>query len=293
VKEQHVFEAHGSYVVDLCFTQDSQTLLSAGMDNVVRLWLAPEWKLWRTIEGHANSVNSIALSPDEQMLVTGSTDQSVRVWSLPDGGLLQTLRDRKKTVANVEISADGKWIAAGWYGGRATVWTMGGEQVVSLKASEANLSSVAFSPDATILATAGLGDDISLWSLPSGGPIGVLRGHSTAVASLSFVDGGRNLVSLGYEQGIRFWDTKTWRESRVVRADRGGVRGIAFSPNEKLAALSVESQVQLWWVEDWRLAATVPVSTRVVSSLVFSPDGQLLAIGGADKRIRILEIGSL
>ena len=35
MKESIVFEAHGSYVLALCFTQDGQTLISAGMDNVV------------------------------------------------------------------------------------------------------------------------------------------------------------------------------------------------------------------------------------------------------------------
>ena len=55
--EVTIFEAHGSYVLGLLFTGDSQTLVSAGMDNIVRLWSVPDWARLRTFEGHANSVN--------------------------------------------------------------------------------------------------------------------------------------------------------------------------------------------------------------------------------------------
>ena len=145
MKESTVFEAHSSYVLGLLFTLDSATLVSAGMDNVVRLWSVPDWKLVGTFEGHANSVNSLALSPDERVLVTGSSDFTVKLWAFPDGQLLHTLQDRKKVVSAAGVSANGKWVGAGSYGGRAMVWTLEGDPVVGIKASQKNLSSVAFS----------------------------------------------------------------------------------------------------------------------------------------------------
>jgi WD40 repeat protein len=167
------------------------------------------------------------------------------------------------------------------------VWTLAGEEIVGIRASDKNLSSVAISPDAKILATSGLGDDISLWSLPSGDLVGRLSGHETAVWSLTFVDGGRSLVSLGYEQTIRFWDAGTWNVDRTLRADTSGVRGLAFAPDERTVALSMEGKVQLWSVSDWALQAELPVSTKVVNGMAFSPDGRWLAVGAADRRIRV------
>jgi WD40 repeat protein len=290
MRESTVFEAHGSYVLDLLFSPDDQILVSAGMDNVVKLWSLPDWKLVRAFKGHANSVNSMSLSPDGKSLVTGSTDQTVKLWSFPDGLALHTLQDRKKTVSAVAFSPDGQSIAAGSYGGRAVVWTLAGEEVVGIKANRGNLGSVAFSPDGRILATSGLGNEIGLWSLPGGEPVGILSGHETAVGSLSFIQGGRYLVSLGYEQVVKFWDTETWREARTVHSDVTGVRRMVFAPDEQIAALSMEGRVQVYSVEDWELRAELPVSTKAVNGMAFTSDGQRLAVGAADGKIRIWEL---
>ena len=42
MNEPTIFEAHSSYVLELLFTRNSQTLVSAGMDNVVKLWPVPK-----------------------------------------------------------------------------------------------------------------------------------------------------------------------------------------------------------------------------------------------------------
>ncbi len=283
------FEAHTSYVLDLLFTADSQMLISAGMDNVAKIWSVPDWTLMRVLEGHDKSVNSMSLSPDGRVLATGSTDATVRLWSLPEGELLRTLRDRKKTVACVRISADGEYVAAGSYGGRAALWTLSGDEVVGIKASSKNLSSVAFSPDGRTLATAGFGDDVQLWSLPSGQHLRTLAGHRTAVGALTFIKNGRFLVSMGYEQAIKFRNAETWREDRTVSSDLAGARGFVLSPNEETAALSLKSRVQLWNVEDWTPRAELQVGTKVVNGMAFSPDGRWFAAGAADRKIRVWE----
>ena len=108
--------------------------------------------------------------------------------------------------------------------------------------------------------------------------------------SLEFIDDGRHLVSLGYDQSIKLWDTSSWREVRELRADDPGVRGMAFSPDENIIALSLESRVQLWSADNWRLKTELPVDTKVVNGMAFSPDGRWFAIGAADRKIRVWEL---
>jgi len=41
------------------------------------------------------------------------------------------------------------------------------------------------------------------------------------------------------------------------------------------------------------LQAELPVGTKVVSAMAFSPDGRLLALGAADRKIRVWALGSV
>lgn len=299
------FEAHDNYVLALAFGMDGQTLASAGMDASIRLWSAPDWRLLGTLTGHTHSVNSLTVSPNGQTLASTSTDATVRLWSFPDGVALHVLQDRKKTVTAAEFSPDGRWLAAGSYGGRVSVWNLPGEglrrsspgelvlirpSVAAFSASKKNLTTVAFTPDGKTLATAGLGDDIHVWTLPAGTRDTTLTGHKTAVMALTMLKHSATLVSLGYEQTVRFWDTATWQESRIVVLEDSGVRGMAFSPDEQNVALSLESRVQVRQVADWSLKAELPISTKVISALVFSPDGRWLLAGAADRKIRVWDL---
>ena len=291
VKKITSFLAHSSYVLDLQFTNDGGTLVSSGMDNVVNLWSTADWTAVATLRGHKNSVNSISLSPDERTLATASTDHTVKLWSFPAGHVQHSLSDRKKTVAAVQISPDGAWVGSAAYGGRASIWTLDGEPVVGIKASKKNVTSLAFSANTETLAVSGLGDDITLWSLPEGGLIGTLTGHQTAVGSLSVVKSGEWLASLGYEGVVKLWDTRRWELVHSLDPAAAAVRGFCFSADTKILAVSAESKVQLWSVDGWILEDEIPVSTKVVGALAFSPDNKMLAIGGADKKIRIWQIG--
>ena len=120
--------------------------------------------------------------------------------------------------------------------------------------------------------------------------MGTLAGHQTAVLSLASIHGGRTLVSLGYEQSIKFWDTQNWQEMATRSLEGSPIRGMAFSPDEALVAIARESVVQLWSVEGWALQSELQVGTKAVNGMAFSPDGRTLVAGAADGKIRVWTI---
>ncbi len=68
------FHAHSSYVLGLAFTPDNNTLISTGMDNLVKYWKLPSYELLKTLEKHSKSVNSISIAPDGLRFATSSTE---------------------------------------------------------------------------------------------------------------------------------------------------------------------------------------------------------------------------
>jgi len=159
--------------------------------------------------------------------------------------------------------------------------------VKAIVVGKQNLSSVALSPDGQLLASAGLGGDITVWSLPKGQLVATLATTATAAGGLHFIDGGRELVSLGVQKDVVMWDTATWQRSRTYAMERWGVRSLVVSPDEALLGLGMRGLIQLRSTIDMELQAELSVSTPVVSAIAFSPDGRWLAVAAADRRVRI------
>jgi WD40 repeat protein len=288
MKETAEFNIHEPYALALRFTSDGKTLITTGMDNLIKLWSVGDWSLRNTITGHSKSANTLDLNPGESILASGSSDHTVRLWSFPDGDPQQTFEHRKQTVAAVLFTTDGKLLASGWYGGYVAVWSLDdNEQILSIKANDRHVNSLDISQDNTIMATSGIGDVIRLWNLPSGEPAGELSGHKSAVWSLTFIEGGSTLLSMGYERDVVLWDMETLKEIKRFSIEGEDPRGVVVSPDESLAAVPMQGQVELRQMADWSLEETLPVSSKVVHAAAFSPDGITIVASGGDGKLRV------
>lgn len=286
---KHEFHAHTPYALAMKFSNGGDTLITAGMDNVIHLWDTTDWSLMRTFEGHEKSSNTLALSPDERVLASGSSDQTVRLWSYPDGEALHVLQDRKKVVATVVISPDGKYVAAGSYGGRVMIWSLGGEAVLGFQAKKGHANALAISPDGLTLAIGGQGDDIQLREFSSGKEMGTLTGHQAAVWSLYFSKAGDRLYSYGYEAQIITWDLGSMSQVRAHKPEFEDMRGFVFSPDETRLAAPNQGQVTLLSAADYSELDTIPVGSKVVNGVAFSPDGGTLIASGGDGKLRVFQ----
>jgi WD40 repeat protein len=257
------------------------------MDNLIKFWTVPDWKLLDTIAGHKNSVNSISVSPDSKVLASGSTDNTVKLWSFPSGELLHNLQDRKKVVAAVKISPNGQLIAAASYGGRAKIWTTNGEEVLSLKTASRNLTMLAFSPDNEFLATGGLGDNIEVWNIQTGELYQTLVGHQTAILSIKYIHDGDRLFTIGYEGTVLYWRTSKWEVESSFNVGVDKLRGAYIPSGDKIVAVVGEGRIHFRHLEDWKMVYDLDIGTKAVNGVSLSPDGLWFAVGAADKKIRV------
>ena len=90
-------------------------------------------------------------------------------------------------------------------------------EVVSTFQNEEIVRGLAFTPDGTVLASAGGNDSefaIHVWDVVNGQPLGTLEGHDGIVWGVAFSPDGSLLASVSSDQTAKIWD---WHNKALVQ----------------------------------------------------------------------------
>ena len=107
--------------------------------------------------------------------------------------------------------------------------------------------SIAFSPNAKILATGCKDNDVGLWEVASGRPITQFKGHSGPVWVVAFGRDGKVLASGSQDGTVRLWEVPTGRQLHVFKGHRASIRSLAFSRDNRLLACGCVDGTALVW----------------------------------------------
>jgi len=165
-----------------------------------------------------------------------------------------------------------------------------GFRVRTFKRHTEAVTSVSFSPDAKILASASGDNTVKLWDIKSGKEIKTLKGHTEAVTSVSFSPNAKTLASASGDNTVKLWDIKSGKEIKTLK---GGVISVSFSPNTKtLASASLDNTVKIWDINTGKEIKTLKGHTDIVHNVSFSPDSKTLASASLDNTVKLWDINT-
>ena len=186
-----------------------QLAVAAG---TLRLWdVETGQHVWQAPLAESEAATALDHSADDT-LASGHRNGEVRLWNLSEQRLLSVLPAHATTVTAVRFSADGSRLATGEKGRAICLWAMPtGRLLKRLPDAEPGpIRRLAWSPDATRLASCGGGRHVTIWDEAEAFRPRREDAASQPVGDLGWSHDGKRFFSVsGGEQGMEFavlWD---------------------------------------------------------------------------------------
>ncbi|CAE6536605.1 unnamed protein product [Rhizoctonia solani] len=194
-------------------------------------------------------------------------------------------------IRSASFSTDREHVALGDDHGTISVRDAhGGEHLVTFRAHRKAISSIAFSSDATLIASSSHDHTLCLWRASNGSLVsGPFKGHNSRVNSVSFSPDGMHLVSGSEDWKVRTWATSGILDCQLLLAGHAGpVRSVVFSHDGmQIASGSSDHTVIIWDAIRGTLLRTLRGHIGHVPCVQFSACGTFVVSGSNDCTIRM------
>ncbi len=228
-----------------CLDCSPEGILASGHGNgEIRLWRAGTRELFDVLAGHATTVTSLRFSDNGALVASGDEGSTIRIWSVPDWKPLQQLNG----------------------------------------AEPGPIRRLAWSPDATRLASCGGGSHVTIWDRAEGFRPRKESAASQPVSGLGWSSDGQWFFAVsGGKQGMEFavlWDGDVRKKISRPLMTPNAATAVAWSRNVAVAYCGMsngELRTYQPGSEETRLFRSA-AATRTTTT-AWSPIGPLLLVG--------------
>jgi WD40 repeat protein len=298
--------SHEDSVLSVAFSANGRFIATGSADGTARLWSAADGQslaLFRHPSGvsRGDDVQMVSFSPDSTRLVTVGGDRFARLFEVSRPEKDPILLNHRDQVNTARFSNSGDMIATGGANNFVRIWDAStGEPRFELEGG-GRISDLAFSPDDSLLATAGGNDTTArVWNLAHRTSVAIITAHKSGVESVAFSPDGRSVVTTGRDGKAYIVRTESGFTQGLLVGHHGPVNSSAFSPDGRLVATASDDRsARLWDATVDPLGPLPRADARGIGShalsatarrgpfVAFSPDGRRVLSAGADGTARL------
>jgi len=175
-----------------------------------------------------------------------------------------------------------------WY----CLWHLLGSEQTAFQGHRGRVTSLAYSPDGTQIATGGFDAEVRIWSVSSGRCESILKGHRAVVINVDFSSDGSLLASASGDSTIKLWNVKRRKLLATLEGHNTPVACVGFSPDDVRLASGSETGLKLWNRASLTGSQALNGHSDFVRCVDFSPDGRTLVSSSSDKTIAIWDVAT-
>jgi WD40 repeat protein len=289
-----VCRGHAGPVRALAFSPDGRRLVTAAMpeDDQCRLWDAATGTLIAVLPAQAAN-QGLTFSPDGARIVC-CRNEVVSVLDAITGREILAPRTAGAAVSCCAVSPDGWRLVTGADHPQNAVrlWDLHRGELLAVMTGHRNrVTSVAFSPDGTRIASASQDQTVRVWEAAGGKPVAVLQGHTSHAIQVLFSPDGTRVVSASNDGTVRLWDPAGGEPISVLQGHADSVQACAYSPDGAwLASASADHTVRLWDTSLVERNGVLRGHESYVYDVAFSPDGVHIGSAAWDNSARFWDV---
>ncbi|MGE3806341.1 MAG: WD40 repeat domain-containing protein, partial [Gemmataceae bacterium] len=284
-KMERQFAGHTGPVTAVAMSANGQILASGSADASIRLWNPGNGQPAGELYGHVGPVTSLVVHPSGQQLLSSGEDGTIKLWKLPvTPPKALTHPDQ---VTSAVLSPDGSRILTGCNDKQVRQWNLNGQAERTFGGLTGVATSVAYSPNAALVAAGGADKSIMVWQAGDAKVVKRIENLPNVVQSVALSPDNKTVAAGFADNIIRLYNIADGKEIKPIMGHGGPVTALLYTPKgDLLISGSADKSVQLWSAADGANKGKID-HPAAVTSLALNKDGSKLATGCADKSARI------
>ena len=270
-------------------------LVAIGAQKQILLYNTDTYELAGILPFRTGFAYDLKFSGNGKLLIAGGGRPGAHghavVYDITTGRKVFDVGNEPRAVLGADISSDQSQIAIGSPTKLVKVYsTIDGELLYALKKHTDWVTTVAYSPDAVLLATGDRAGGLVVWETFTGRIFYTLGGHDGAVTSLTWRDDSNILASAGNDGQVRMWRMADGNQVRNWQAHDGGVTSIDFDHQGRIVSAGRDRTAKLWKPDGGGIHTFEAFDELALQVAITHKDGKVIA-GDWTGAVRIWNAG--
>ncbi len=256
VRPLRTYTGHGAGVRQAVWSPDGTALMTVSYDKTVKIWDTETGQVVSRLRSERQTPNCAVFHPTNTgEILTGMMEKTILQWDTRANAIVQRYPDHQSAINTISfVPGEDRFVSTS-DDKSVLLWDYG-IPVVLKQIFETELhaiTSVAIHPGGNYIVGSAQNNEIVIFNFANRIKLNrkrVFKGHLTAgfACGLTFSPDGSTLVSGDAEGRLLYWDWRTGRLQRKVKAHEDVSIGVSWHPNgaHTLASCSWDGSIKFW-----------------------------------------------